>query len=442
MSLATRTRGWDHGWKGAQTRPRWLVAWVALTAVVAFDVAVWEADASATLRVPEDHPTIQAAIQAAADGDVIDVAPGTYAGPITVDRSVTIVGRDHDPADPRNDTTVLDGGGSTVVTVARGLVPGPSFVGLSFRNGNDGLSARSPIALEHSHFTGNVDHIDFTGASGGIVRNNVFELSGDDAIDVDHPMADLLVEGNHILTASDDGIEIRLHDDPLVDPVEIVIRGNRIVGSRRDGIQVIDYYQDPPRSITIERNLILDVGMAAIGLMDDAISNEDFRAASIRERIGVFHNTIVGADHGISGGDNLIAVGNILQGQVVGMKNVDGGSIASHNLFFGNQTDAIGSVVDETATVRADPLLDAEHGLSSGSPAIDAGTASFEWGGEVVLTIPEYEGLAPDLGWIERQGDGSNAPPVGRRCSASPMRGPETFQPSVNDPMMASASAR
>jgi hypothetical protein len=38
------------------------------------DVGVWTADAAITLRVPEDHPTIQAAIQAASPGDVIDVA--------------------------------------------------------------------------------------------------------------------------------------------------------------------------------------------------------------------------------------------------------------------------------------------------------------------------------------------------------------------------------
>jgi hypothetical protein len=39
--------------------------------------------------------------------------------------------------------------------------------------------------------------------------NNVFEFPGDDAVDVDHPLADLLVEGNQILSARDDGIEIR-----------------------------------------------------------------------------------------------------------------------------------------------------------------------------------------------------------------------------------------
>jgi hypothetical protein len=226
-----------------------------------------------------------------------------------------------------------------------------------------------------------------------------------------------------------------------VDPIEIVIRGNRIVGSGRDGIQVIDYYRDPPRTITIERNLIQGVGMAAIGLMDDAISNEDFRAASIRERINVFHNTIVGNDHGISGGDNLIAVGNVLQGHVVGMKNVDGGSIASHNLFFANQTDAIGSVVDEATTVRADPLLDAEYLLGAGSPAIDAGTASFEWGGEVVLTIPEYVGAAPDLGWTERPSGGAQGLERSSRRRRTTC-GPYAIAASESTPISASRSYR
>jgi nitrous oxidase accessory protein len=45
-----------------------------------------------TLVVPDDYATIQDAIVAASDGDIINVQPGTYAGGITVDKSVSIRG--------------------------------------------------------------------------------------------------------------------------------------------------------------------------------------------------------------------------------------------------------------------------------------------------------------------------------------------------------------
>ena len=51
----------------------------------------------------------------------------------------------------------------------------------------------------------------------------------------------------------------------------------------------------------------------------------------------------------------------------------------------------------------ADPLLDAEYQLQPGSPAIEAGTAHFEWNGEIVLDLPAgaFSGSAPDLGAYE-----------------------------------------
>jgi hypothetical protein len=80
---------------------------------------------------------------------------------------------------------------------------------------------------------------------------------------------------------------------------------------------------------------------------------------------------------------------------------VDAGSIASHNLFWQNITNASGSVVD--SSVVADPLLDGNYRLQPSSPAIDAGVAHFEWNGETVMdqAAGSYQGSAPDLGWKE-----------------------------------------
>jgi hypothetical protein len=364
-------------------------------------VTVTSPSAAPVILVPEDQPTIAAAVAAAPDGAIIDVAPGTYLETVTVDRSITIRGRVPDPADPRNNTTTLDGGGSTPITIAPGLSPGPTISGLQIRNGPDGIKVSSPATIEGNSFVGNGDHIDYSPGGGGVCRNNVFQGSSDDSVDVDHLLRDLTVEGNLILDSGDDGIEMRLQDDSIAVTAHAVFRGNQIVGSREDGIQLIDYYTLTNRVIRIEGNLIRNSTKAGIGLLDDAVTTEDFRAASILEPIRVINNTLVANDHGISGGDDLVAVNNILVGHVLGMKDVDGGSIASHNLFWNNLTDTVGSVVD--ASMVADPLLDAGYGLSAGSPAIDAGVARFDRNGEVVLDLPPgaYAGAAPDLGWRE-----------------------------------------
>jgi hypothetical protein len=367
-------------------------------------VAAAPVDASVTLRVPQDHPTIQAAIDAASAGDTIVVARGTYNENVTIGKSVSIVAESFDPGDPRSNTTILDGGGETVITIRSGVAPSPSLTGLVIRNGEDGIFTRSPMIVDHSYLTDNVDSLQYVGGSGGVSSANVFEASIDDAIDINHPIRDFAIEDNEILQSRGDGIEIRLHDDPIADTVEIAIRGNRIVQNHSDGIQLIDYFEDTDRIFVIERNLIRDSGQAGIGLMDNGQSNEDFRAASIRERIHVFHNTFVGNDHGISGGDNLIALNNIFQGHVLALKDVDGDSIASYNLFWDNATDFQGSSVDPATTLFVDPLLDGDDHLGRGSPAIDAGVARFEWRGEVVLdqAPSSYLGAAPDLGWLER----------------------------------------
>ena len=383
--------------------------------IVTLMIVVTPARASATLRVPQDFPSIQAAVDAASSGDTIEVAPGTYTENLQIRKSVAVVAVTYDAANPVNNATILEGvsRNGAVITVARDLDPGPSFTGLVIRDGADGIFTRSPIVVRHSYLTGSVDGLNFASGAAGLVSDNVFEASRDDAIDINHPVKDYLIEDNEIRQSRGDGIEIRLHDDVIGDTADIVIRRNQIVQSQTDGVQLIDYFQDTNRRFVIEGNLIRGCGKAAIGLLDGGDSGEDFRAASIRERIHVFHNTFVDNDHGISGGDNLIALNNIFRGHQLALKNVDANSIVAHNLFWDNAVDQQGSVLDAPTTISADPLLDPNDRPSPGSPAIDSGIAFFEWHGEVVMDQPpsSYEGVAPDLGWYESSG-APNQPPT------------------------------
>jgi hypothetical protein len=142
---------------------------------------------------------------------------------------------------------------------------------------------------------------------------------------------------------------------------------------------------------------------------------EDYRAASITDPVHLFNNTFRNNPYAVTGGDNLVAVNNIFLGSAgIGMKGVDGESVAAYNLFWGNGTDASSSNVDSASTVFADPLLAVDSRLQSGSPAIDAGTAFYQWKGQTVLNLPSntYSGAAPDLGKFEYIGGGPTPAPL------------------------------
>ena len=297
-----------------------------------------------------------------------------------------------------------------MIVVPSNVSPAPTITGLVLRDGLSGVSLKSPVRIEGKTFISNNDQLDFKIGGGGITRGNIMRAALDDGIDINHPVADLSVIDNTIVDSGGDGVEMRLNDDSFTPTADILFRGNDISGSRSDGIQIIDYFTDTNRVIAIERNVIHDNGRAGVGsaLLDGGTTVEDFRAASIRERITVINNTLVRNDHGISGGDNLFANSNIFVGHVLALKNVDAGSVASHNLFWQNATNQTGSNVE--ASLLADPLLDASYRLAAGSPAIDEGVAHFERSGEVIWDEPtaNYVGSAPDLGWRERGASGGS----------------------------------
>ena len=357
-----------------------------------------------TIRVPEDQPTIQAGIDAVVDGGLVLVAPGTYTEQLIISKTITLASHFHTTGDEQFiNKTIIDGAGVNRIITVNKTAADAKIIGFTIQNGNDGIKARGIVQILNNHFQFTKDAVDYQNG-GGINRGNVYENNEDDGIDLDAATS-VIIEDNIIRNNKNEGIEIRLHDY-TGDVLNIVIRDNIITGNLEDGIQLIDYPGLSDRVFFIERNLIQGNAMAGLGLMDGGVSNEDFRASSIPERIYLINNSFIDNPYAVSGGDNLIALNNLfINSTTLALKYIDADSVVAHNLFWNNKENSQGTNLVQNTNLFSDPMLKQNSELQQGSPAIDAGAAHFEWKSEIVLDLQSgaYLGSAPDLGAYEIQ---------------------------------------
>jgi hypothetical protein len=111
---------------------------------------------AATLQVPADYPTIQAAVDAAVDGDTVQIAPGVYKeNVIARNKSVNIIAP-KGVTGSENDilATVIDAGGNgfPALTLANVGLPQPTIQGFAVRGGY-------PAGLKTDGFSGYIRNI-------------------------------------------------------------------------------------------------------------------------------------------------------------------------------------------------------------------------------------------------------------------------------------------
>ncbi len=377
-------------------------------------MVVSDAVSAATINVPADQPTLQAAVAVADSGDVILFAPGTHTGGVYINhKSLTIASWFHTTGDTAYIAQTELVGNTTDCssdTLCRGdamlefgrFCHGSKVIGLTIRNGIKGVRSGSRIDLSYCRVMYTEDGTNYTTGGGGTIDHCLFAYNYDDGVDFNDKVS-LVVRDNIIRDNDDDGVEFRMtpHSGSLL-TVDFI--NNIITGNGEDGIQAIDSPDTSSRLIRIIGNYFANNAMASVGCMANGMTNQDFAGPQLPERMLIVGNTFRDGHYDISGGGNVVVLNNVFAGaQNVALWRVGTSSIASHNLFWQNALDSGESNVDTGHSWTLDPLLADDGRLTLGSPAIDLGAAFFEWQGQTILNLnpADYVGAAPDLGFAE-----------------------------------------
>lgn len=365
------------------------------------------------LRVPAEFSTIAMAVKDAKEGEWIIISAGKYyENKIEINESITVSSEWKLTGDVSNiDATIIDSEDESLFIIT---ADGVEISGLHIINGDHTLDILSNVTVMYNHFINNLDAMSFEGPGGGYVGYNTVENDRDDGLDIDigserkNIGSNILVEHNTIINSNDDGMEVRLFSHPDQN-IGYIIRDNTIIGSKNAGIQIISYDQYTGKEFQIHHNIISEC-KTGLGCMEGSNTVEDLSGASkMDEMVYFFNNTLVDNQMGATGGNNILAVNNLVQGNSLGgFKRFGRNSVIINNLFFKNGGDDFieinGSVTKDGNLFSVDPLLDKTSFLPAlNSPSIDAGIEKYELKDVGFLEIPvKYiTGSAPDIGAIE-----------------------------------------
>ncbi len=135
---------------------------------------------AATINVPADQPTIQAAINAAVTGDTVLVAPGTYK------ENINFVGKA---------ITVTSSGGAKVTTVDGGL----SASVVTFSSGETSASVLSGFTITNGKASFGGGGIEISSASPTILKNVIKKNQACDGDGIEVSFGSPIIRGNQIV---------------------------------------------------------------------------------------------------------------------------------------------------------------------------------------------------------------------------------------------------
>ncbi|MEL7533611.1 MAG: right-handed parallel beta-helix repeat-containing protein, partial [Bacteroidota bacterium] len=259
---------------------------------------------AATIQVPADQPTINAAMIAANNGDTILVANGTYNGPFVINKAVVLTSEyinSNNQLDIQNTVLQMAGAG-TVVTIDAVAGNTNRLIGFRIIGGAVGVDNSADGGIRDNQIINNPIGIEIQNNAGGTLEDNIFLLNniagirvGDaqnvliddnffqqngDAIqwigdgsgtiannDIGNQfgvgiflsgLPQLSIEANDINNNQSDGIRIQLSNATVAGTPDFSIRNNEIHNNPQDGIKIIDNIGAGAADVRfwIERNII------------------------------------------------------------------------------------------------------------------------------------------------------------------------------------------
>lgn len=195
------------------------------------------------------YATIQAAIDAATAGDVIDVCAGTYNENVVVNKSLTLKGAQfsNDPRPSIASTRIIDDASESIII-------SPKNKNVIKIEANDVVI--DGFELKQSGGSGSADAIKASNTQSDIqITNNIVYNSTDEGIQLEAG-SDYLVQYNYIKNPAGDGITMSSYSgvDPNSQPgVNIAVKDNDIEGSTSAYGSVYLY---GVRNVTVSGNMI------------------------------------------------------------------------------------------------------------------------------------------------------------------------------------------
>lgn len=266
-----------------------------------------------TITVPDDYPTIQAAVNAASPGDTVYVKSAVYFENVVVNKTLSLVGQ-------ISTTTIIDGSG--IGDVIRVTVEGVNITGFTIRNSQAGRP-NAGIDLEQSNYS-NID--------GDVLSNNWFGIYFNQCYDCN-------VVGNNVTSNNGTGVLLEYgSENNNVTRNEVSGSNSGIVldGSDYNSIVENNLTNNVEGIVVYEISLYNTVvGNGITGSIDDALSVGDSSYNSLVK------NTVTASGNGIvvkSGSPDNNVTGNNVTANGNGIV-LD--SSSNHNTFL--QNDLVGN---------------------------------------------------------------------------------------------------